>query len=1076
MKRILYYSLFLLFIAGSSLIANAQSPTAPALDFNVFLLNSARLVNNETEGPVALGGDLVIDGGYQVSTNYPGSFYVAGIRVTLVVGGKVIYNSGSLQVNQSGYVKIGNCASSTVWYTDTHGAYPPIRITPGSDYNGTPRINLQVASNVLGVSASVRPVCQSGVIDFATAFTTMRAYADTISHLADNAYLTNSGGTVIPHTSLPSQVKLTLHTGLNVLNVNGSDLNAVTDFIYNNTPDASKYLVVNVNAPGSFTWSVYNSGGIGFPACPYILYNFYNTTNLTIAGYGAIEGTVFAPYAEINKTVNMSNIEGQVIAKSYYHAGGENHYAVFAPSIPGCGGPAAPAASYSVNSSNQCLSCNSFIFTNTSTGTAPITYLWTFGDGTTSTLAAPTKAYTATGTYNVKLKVTGPGGVDSVTHPVIVSGNPAYGFTVNDSVQELTGNSFVFTSTAPTFGNVYLWTFDDGTSAAIPNPVKSYTAAGIYHVHQRVTGPGGCEVDTSLTIVVECDGVGGGGGGGLESESLGDLLSKREYNKIKNSIESKVDNRALPVFTKRSAFAVAKNTDAPASTLQRFMPATLDAATVPKITTPADITKITAAVDVFSVDYTKNDISKAVVLAIATKGKPYNHTKSICDRFRGATLLNTETVMINGFKFIQFALRQDNGQVEHSITFAVSKVDGGGNFKLQSKWLISEYAGYTADDSVFNFQVWATTPESVQKLAKDILNSLSGIMPIQQTDVNFTLPPAYIAKGTRNKEFINVDITTATSSNNAKVIFIEKLNEVATEDSLIIPFNLVAGKDNHFSIPIYDGYEYEGHLYLNDTLADDVYMADGNWSLDFDKANTDITNYKPNNNFNRVYSDEEFPIYRSLQVNATTHDYITMYKFIRAGQEKTDLTKYHSYKFYAKGEGKMEVMLIKASVDKFANQYKTTVTLSPTGKNYQISFDDFISASGTPFEANDVKAVVYNLSTGGVPTDFNFFADEQAFSQTVVPSIVLLSSKKVTIYPNPASGKFQVKLASEQDRDLDITLTDITGKVFFKQSVHATMGYNTFDVQLPALSQSLMFVQIGNESVKYGVTKLSVLR
>lgn len=33
-----------------------QSPTSPALGFNVFLENNARLINNETEGPMALGG------------------------------------------------------------------------------------------------------------------------------------------------------------------------------------------------------------------------------------------------------------------------------------------------------------------------------------------------------------------------------------------------------------------------------------------------------------------------------------------------------------------------------------------------------------------------------------------------------------------------------------------------------------------------------------------------------------------------------------------------------------------------------------------------------------------------------------------------------------------------------------------------------------------------------------------------------------------------------------------------------------------------------------------------------------
>ncbi len=172
MKRYIQSAFLLLLSAGVSVPAIAQSPTAPALAFNVFLEDGARLINNETEGPIAMGGDLNVAGGYQVSTNYPGTFYVSGVRVTLVIGGKVNYISGLLQVNQNGYIKIGNCIGSTVWYTDPNGAHPPIRITPGASYDASPRINLQAADNTLGVSASINPVCQSNVIDFASAFAT----------------------------------------------------------------------------------------------------------------------------------------------------------------------------------------------------------------------------------------------------------------------------------------------------------------------------------------------------------------------------------------------------------------------------------------------------------------------------------------------------------------------------------------------------------------------------------------------------------------------------------------------------------------------------------------------------------------------------------------------------------------------------------------------------------------------------------------------------------------------------------------------------------------------------------------
>ena len=311
----------------------SQNPTAPAMDFNVFVRNNVSFKNNETEGAVALGGDLSIDGSYQVSTNSKGSFKVGNVPVTLVVGGKVNYNSGnSLQVNQNGYVKIGNANGAKVWYQDQNGANSPIRVTKDNNYNSSPRLHLQANAQQLGVSASNNPIFQSNVIDFDAAFAQFEASALSMSQLANNANLTNPNGQPIGNTNLPNQVKINLQDGLNVLNVTGADLNKVSVFTFNNQPSQSKILIVNVNNPGTFNWNVYNTGGIGEHVSPYILYNFYNSSTVKIQGNGSIIGTVFAPFAFINKT-SHNNISGQVIGKSFTQLSGENHMFGFSGTI-----------------------------------------------------------------------------------------------------------------------------------------------------------------------------------------------------------------------------------------------------------------------------------------------------------------------------------------------------------------------------------------------------------------------------------------------------------------------------------------------------------------------------------------------------------------------------------------------------------------------------------------------------------------------------------------------------------------------------------------------------------------------
>ena len=71
--------------------------------------------------------------------------------------------------------------------------------------------------------------------------------------------------------------------------------------------------------------------------------------------------------------------------------------------------PAAPAVGQPVT------------FTNATTGTAPITYAWAFGDGATSTDVSPAHAYAAAGTYTVSLTATNAAGSNTATHDVTVT-------------------------------------------------------------------------------------------------------------------------------------------------------------------------------------------------------------------------------------------------------------------------------------------------------------------------------------------------------------------------------------------------------------------------------------------------------------------------------------------------------------------------------------------------------------------------------------------------------------------------------------------------------------------------------
>jgi PKD repeat protein len=136
-------------------------------------------------------------------------------------------------------------------------------------------------------------------------------------------------------------------------------------------------------------------------------------------------------------------------------------------------------------------------FTNNSAGNIT-SYLWSFGDSSSSTLEDPNHLYTFAGQYTIRLIATGPGGSDTTSRvnyitvrsapPVVhFSGTPTTGLVPLDV-------NFNNTTTGEVTG--YNWSFGDGVTSTLANPSHRYNTGGLYTVRLIATGPGG--VDTLI--------------------------------------------------------------------------------------------------------------------------------------------------------------------------------------------------------------------------------------------------------------------------------------------------------------------------------------------------------------------------------------------------------------------------------------------------------------------------------------------------------------------------------------------------------------------------------------------------
>ena len=91
----------------------------------------------------------------------------------------------------------------------------------------------------------------------------------------------------------------------------------------------------------------------------------------------------------------------------------------------------AAVANFNFNAASSCSLPEAVAFVNTSTNAS--SYVWNFGDGNTSTSAAPVHAYTTNGNYTVSLYATNNCGADSLvqSQAVQVSGGPPPATSVN---------------------------------------------------------------------------------------------------------------------------------------------------------------------------------------------------------------------------------------------------------------------------------------------------------------------------------------------------------------------------------------------------------------------------------------------------------------------------------------------------------------------------------------------------------------------------------------------------------------------------------------------------------------------
>lgn len=139
------------------------------------------------------------------------------------------------------------------------------------------------------------------------------------------------------------------------------------------------------------------------------------------------------------------------------------------------------------------------------------TFLWDFGDGSTSGELFPEHTYTRAGVYTVRLTITGREGTGTAEKEDYITVRPVAHY-VPDMAMGWAPHTVRFSDWSTGEPETYLWEFQDGETSTEQSPSHTYTVAGSYVPHLTVTR--GSLSDT-LTMVGACASPGCVGSGAI---------------------------------------------------------------------------------------------------------------------------------------------------------------------------------------------------------------------------------------------------------------------------------------------------------------------------------------------------------------------------------------------------------------------------------------------------------------------------------------------------------------------------------------------------------------------------------
>lgn len=142
---------------------------------------------------------------------------------------------------------------------------------------------------------------------------------------------------------------------------------------------------------------------------------------------------------------------------------------------------------------------------------APVSWAWSFGDGSTSTEKNPSHSFTTAGTYTVTLTAINAGGSHTVSRSSYITVTEAAATPDAAFVAAVTSGSVPltvqFADSSTNLPASWVWSFGDGNTSTEQNPAHTYTSAGSYTVTLTASNTAGSDTVSEAAYITVADAI-----------------------------------------------------------------------------------------------------------------------------------------------------------------------------------------------------------------------------------------------------------------------------------------------------------------------------------------------------------------------------------------------------------------------------------------------------------------------------------------------------------------------------------------------------------------------------------------